>query len=133
MGMKCTSAQPSPPFRFLHHASSVHPSISSMIPLMAPERNEIIYICMKVIHSFLCLILISAFYGVLCRIIMTVNQSGTRKSLVQLLLLALPLLLTLQALVELPPFTDRSHQWARLPPSPAPLMRLLKLFANAGY
>ena len=61
MGMKCTSAQPSPPFRFLHHASSVHPSISSMIPLMAPERNEIIYICMKVIHSFLCLILISAF------------------------------------------------------------------------
>ena len=44
---------------------------------------------------------------------MVVNQTGTRRALVQLLLLALPLLLTLQALVELPAHTESSHQLAR--------------------
>lgn len=44
---------------------------------------------------------------------MVVNQTGTRRAVVQLLLLALPLLLTLQALVELPAHTESSHQLAR--------------------
>jgi len=44
---------------------------------------------------------------------MAVNQTGTRSAVEQLLLLALPLLLTLQALVELPAHTDKSHQVAR--------------------
>ena len=44
---------------------------------------------------------------------MAVNQTGTRSAVEQLLLLALPLLLTLQALVELPAHTDKIHQGAR--------------------
>jgi hypothetical protein len=44
---------------------------------------------------------------------MAVNQTGTRSAVEQLLLLALPLLLTLQALVELPAHTESSHQLAR--------------------
>lgn len=44
---------------------------------------------------------------------MVVNQTGTRRAVVQLLLLALPLLLTLHAFVELPDLTDASHQLHR--------------------
>nr|DAG14598.1 MAG TPA: hypothetical protein [Caudoviricetes sp.] len=78
-----------------------------------PGDDEIIYTFVKVIHSFLHLIQISALWAYFVGSYYVVNQTGTRFALEQLLLLALPLLLTLQALVELPPYTDKSHQLAR--------------------
>ena len=61
------------------------------------------------------------------------NQTGAAMLvLLALLLLALPLLLTFAAFVELPLFAERSHQLARLPKqcSPQPMRLFLVLLSN---
>lgn len=69
----------SAPFRFLHHASSVHPPKTSKNHLSEHMRGgKVIYTFFKVtvIHSFLYLIQISVFYSVLCRIVCGSESDG---------------------------------------------------------
>lgn len=69
----------SAPFRFLHHASSVHPPKTSKNHLSEHMRGgKVIYTFFKVtvIRSFLYLIQISSFYSVLCRIVCGSESDG---------------------------------------------------------
>ena len=73
----------------------------------------LVYPCGKVMHSFQkdadfgC-------YGLLCRVVLIRNHTGTRFAVEALLLVALPLLLTFANCVELPPRAVNVHQLAQI-------------------